>query len=110
MSEQNKAIALAGRQSLLIAQMGYMNGVMGNRGEAEKQLNELLERKERVGNYYVSIIYAGLGDKNKVFEYLEKAYQQRELLVPYITIYSCFDFLRGDPRYKDLVSRIGLTS
>ncbi|HEY2974826.1 MAG TPA: tetratricopeptide repeat protein [Pyrinomonadaceae bacterium] len=109
-NEQNQAIALAGRKSLLIAQMGYIYGVMGNRREAEKLLEELLERKERVGNYYVSIIYAGLGDKNKVFEYLEKAYQQRELLVPYITIYSYFDFLRGDPRYQDLITSIGLTS
>ena len=109
-TEQNQAIALAGRKSLLVAQLGYIKGVMGNRGEAEKLLAELLERKERAGNYYVSLVYAGLGDKDKVFEYLEKAYQERELLVPYIPIYSYFDFLRDDSRYKDLIRRIGLTA
>jgi tetratricopeptide (TPR) repeat protein len=109
-TEQYQAIALAGRQSLLIAQAGYINGLMGNRREAEKLLDELLKLKQPAGNYYVAIIYAGLGDKDKAFEYLERAFQQRELLVPYITIYPYFDFLRDDLRYKDLIRRIGLTA
>ncbi len=49
-----------------------------------------------------------VGNKDKAFEYLEKSYQRRELWMAYLQVYPLFDSLRDDPRYADLLRRIGL--
>jgi hypothetical protein len=51
---------------------------------------------------------AQVGNKDKAFEYLEKAYQRREWGVSYLQVEPRHDSLRGDPRFDELVKRIGL--
>jgi hypothetical protein len=54
-------------------------------------------------------VYAGLGDRDQAFSWLEKDFQKRSgVRLPYITWWFTFDRLRGDPRYADLVRRMGL--
>jgi TolB-like protein/Flp pilus assembly protein TadD len=109
-NEQSQAIAIGGRLPLYVAELGYINVVAGNRREADKLLAELMERKKKepVENYNVAVVYAGLGEKDQAFDYLEKAYQERSFRMPYITVYPYFDSLRDDSRYKDIVRRVGL--
>jgi len=56
----------------------------------------------------VAATYAMLGDKDKTFEWLEKAYREQDLVLPDF-IRSCrFDSIRSDPRYADLMRRLGI--
>ena len=52
--------------------------------------------------------YAALGDKDKAFEYLEKAYASRSIELTLEIRYPWFDPIRSDPRYADLMKRMGL--
>jgi hypothetical protein len=61
-----------------------------------------------VSPFDIATIYAGLGDRTKTFEYLEKAYQARVPYLVYIAVDPHFDDFRTDPRFRDLVRRIGL--
>jgi hypothetical protein len=62
-----------------------------------------------VSPYSVAIIYAGLEDKDKTFEWLERAYSERSYYLPvYLTTDARLDHFHADPRFKDLVRRIGL--
>jgi hypothetical protein len=53
-------------------------------------------------------VYAGLGDKDKAFEWLEKDFQSRNGDLAYIRWEIPYESLRDDPRYKDLLKRMGL--
>ncbi len=56
----------------------------------------------------VAYVYAALRDANAAFEWLEKAYERRQLTVPWIRVVPSLDPLRSDPRFQDLLRRIGL--
>jgi hypothetical protein len=57
----------------------------------------------------IATIYAGLGDKNEAFNFLEKAYQERSPDIPYFLKADLrLDPLRSEPRFRDLVRRVGL--
>jgi serine/threonine protein kinase/Tfp pilus assembly protein PilF len=108
-ANMEKAVELSNRASFTLVNLGYGYGVTGKRAEAiaiVKELEEKYARKESSGRYVASV-YAGLGEKDKAFEWLEKDYQTKGDLtwirweVPYET-------LRDDPRYKDLLKRMNL--
>ena len=61
-----------------------------------------------VSPFDIATIYAGLGDRTKMFEYLEKAYQERVPYLVYLAVDPHFDAFHADPRFRDLVRRIGL--
>jgi adenylate cyclase len=89
--------------------LGYGYGVTGKRSEAiaiVKELEEKYARNESSGRY-VAAVYAGLGDKDKAFEWLEKDFQIKGDLT-WITWEIPYEPLRDDPRYKDLLRRMNL--
>jgi hypothetical protein len=56
----------------------------------------------------MATVYAGLGEKEKAFEFLERAYQERSLDVSWFLKADLrIDSLRSDPRFQDLVRRVG---
>jgi hypothetical protein len=73
-----------------------------------KELEEKYVRRESIGQY-VADVYAGLGNKDQAFAWLERDFQQHSGRLPDITWWFTFDDLRGDPRYADIVRRMGLT-
>ena len=104
-----KAAELSNRASVSLADLGYAYGVTGNRTKAiaiAKQLEEMYQKKQSVGRS-VAAVYAGLGDKDKVFEWLEKDFQSRNGEIGLIRWQIPFESLRDDPRFKDLIKRIG---
>lgn len=89
---------------------GY--AVAGRRAEAQKILDGLINKStgiSYVSPYNIAVIYAGLGDKEKTFEWLERAYSERSYYLPvYLKTDARLDSLHSDPRYQDLIRRIGL--
>ena len=82
----------------------------GRRAEALGVLKELEERYakgEAVGTYLAGV-YSGLGEKDKAFALLERDFQQHSGGLPTITFWLSLEDLRNDPRYADLVRRMGL--
>ncbi len=91
--------------------LGYCYAVAGKRGEAlaiTKELEEKYARREASG-YDIAGMYAGLGEKDQAFAWLDKACQTRSGLLIFVTSDPPFDSLRSDPRYADLVRRMGLS-
>jgi TolB-like protein/DNA-binding winged helix-turn-helix (wHTH) protein/tetratricopeptide (TPR) repeat protein len=90
-------------------QLAHAYALAGNQAKALDILEQLkaLSKEKYVVPVDIAIIYTGLGDRNSAFQWLEKAYQERtaritELSEPH------FDSLRSDPRFPDLMRRIGL--
>jgi Tfp pilus assembly protein PilF len=93
-----------------IAEVRQAYAVSGVRGYWQKRL-ELLKNqaKERyVPPFFFALLYARLGDTDQAFQWLEKGYEARDGFVHYLKVQPVFDNLRSDPRYADLVRRIGL--
>jgi hypothetical protein len=91
------------------ARYGY--AVTGRRAEAQKVLDQLnkFSKQKHGPAVYMAKIYAGLGEKEKAFEWLEKAYEDRSILSNgFIKANPIFDPLRSDPRFDDLLRRVGL--
>ena len=104
-----KAVELSNRSGLTLLGLGYGYAITGKRTEANaivKELEEKYARKESLATY-VAAVYAGLGNKDKAFEWLEKAFQNKEDLAV-IRWRIHYESLRDDPRYKDLLKRMGL--
>jgi hypothetical protein len=56
----------------------------------------------------VALTYAALGDKDKAFSWLENAYRENSSFMTSLKCWSVFDALRDDPRFADLLKRVGL--
>ena len=110
LAEINRAVALAGNQTRVIATLGHAYAVAGRKGEARQVLDQLLERSKQtyVSPYYIALIYSGLGERDQAFEWLEKAYEERESYFNLFKVEPVFDGLRSDPRYLSLSTRVGL--
>jgi len=109
--ELEKAVALSeGSTPRAIAHLGYAYAVAGRKNDAESVLAKLKEisKQGHVHPDLVAGVYAGLGQKEDAFEWLEKAYQvhARDLLE--LKYDPHFNSLHSDPRFIDLVRRIGL--
>jgi tetratricopeptide (TPR) repeat protein len=93
-----------------LAQLGYAYAVAGRKSEALKALAELqaLSGRKYSSPVRVARIYAGLGDKERAFEWLEKGFASRSDHLTQLKTDPTFDSLRSDPRFADLLRRVGL--
>ncbi len=94
----------------LLTATSYAYAKTGRRREAEAVINQWkeLEKTRYIINYWVAVTYAALGEKDAAFAELEKAYQARDWFLPRLKTDPFMDPLRDDPRFKDLVRRVGL--
>jgi TolB-like protein/DNA-binding winged helix-turn-helix (wHTH) protein/Tfp pilus assembly protein PilF len=104
-----RAVALSKSPSL-VAWLASAYARSGNAVQARKLLRELMElQKQRyVSPAAIGLLYISLGDKDRAFEWLEKAYQERSNSLAYLGVNPAVDPLRSDPRFQDLLRRIGL--
>ena len=110
LAEFEKAAQLTDRWSAVLGNLGYVYAATGKRTEAlavVKELEEKFARNESNG-FSVASVYAGLSDKDKVFEWLDKDFQNRDGSLAEITASVPLEGLRDDPRFKDLLKRMGL--
>ena len=104
-----KAVETSGRAAYYLAALGYGYAFAGRRAEASAILKELEEkhgRREALA-LHLAAVHVGLGDKEAAFAWLERAFEERSHL-PSILTESAFASLRSDPRYADLLRRMGL--
>ena len=73
------------------------------------ELYEQLSKEQYVDPAQIAFMYAELGDKDKTFRLLEKAYAEKSTGLQFIKISKQLDGMRSDPRYADLVKRMGMT-
>jgi len=107
--EYQRATELSQHDSDAVAGLAHVYAILGNRAEAEKILNELQRQSKGayVSPYMIAVIYAGLGQKDKAFELLEKAYKERSPDIAYFLNTDLrLDPLRPDPRFLDLLRRV----
>ena len=110
-SEYQKAVELSHGNSDPTAGLAHAYVMAGRRNEAQSILREMLRESKTtyVSPYMIGTIYATLGNKEKAFEFLEKAYQERSSDLPWFLRADLrINSLRSDPRYADLIRRVGL--
>jgi eukaryotic-like serine/threonine-protein kinase len=111
-TEIEKAMATPLGNVASLSDLAYAYAVEGKKGEAYKILDQLsgLSKHKYIQPRLIARIYAGLGDKDNAFAYLEKSYEDRSIETGFSTIKvdPTFDSLRSDPRFADLVRRMNL--
>jgi len=93
-----------------IGNMGWLYAIGGKKDKANEFLSELEERSKKgyVSSFWTALIYLGLGEMDKTFEWFEKAFEERDGNMIYFTVPPLFDPIRSDPRYKQLIKKMGL--
>ncbi|MGI8787600.1 MAG: protein kinase domain-containing protein [Pyrinomonadaceae bacterium] len=105
-----KALTFSSGNIAFESHLGYAYGLAEKRAEATEVLTNLQNAKQQyVSAYNVAMIYLGLGDLDKTFEWLEKSYAERSGFLPFLNVEPMLDSLRSDSRFQDLLRRIGLT-
>jgi tetratricopeptide (TPR) repeat protein len=101
-----------GDQPHALGHMGNTYARMGRAAEARQMISKLEEhvQKDGLGRYEIALVYAGLGEKDAAFGWLEKSYATRDKGLTYLKIDPCLDPLRSDQRFQDLIRRVGLPS
>ena len=108
--ETSKAVEFSGRASYYLAALGYCYALAGRRADALATLKELESKYARRESPATDIaeVHVGLGDKDQAFVWLEKAFEARSGMLKDVTYEQYYNLLRDDPRYADLVRRMGL--
>ncbi|HEV2387209.1 MAG TPA: protein kinase [Candidatus Acidoferrales bacterium] len=112
-AEYERALELSGvlgGQIQSLVALGWVYGITGRRAAAEKVLGEL---QELAGRRYVSAcriaqVYAGLGEKDQAFAWLGKACEERSEELVFLKVLHFWDPLRADPRFREVLGRVGL--
>jgi Flp pilus assembly protein TadD len=108
-AELQQAIRLSGGNSVCTSNLAYVYGVSGRREEARKLIERLTKHS---GSGFsnapeIALAYVGLGDTNQAIVWLETAYRER--FNPSVLLRPSFDPVRSDPRFLNLLTRIGIS-
>jgi TolB-like protein/Tfp pilus assembly protein PilF len=108
--EAQKAASGSGRAPRYVAVQGEVLAAAGKKAEAHNIIDELLRSSKRghVSPYHIAGVYSTLGERDQAFALLENAYQERDDQIVWMVIDPAFDSVRSDPRYSDLLRRMGL--
>jgi TolB-like protein/DNA-binding winged helix-turn-helix (wHTH) protein len=107
-NEFQKAISIDGETTGTLCYLGSALALSGRRREAQAILARLKTTKEYVSPAELAVLYISLGDKEGGLAMLEKAYAAHDLQLQYLKVDSHYDSLRSDPRFAELVRRVGL--
>jgi TolB-like protein/tetratricopeptide (TPR) repeat protein len=93
--------------------LGHLGNAYARAGQVDAAMKtiSMLEnhlRKDGVGRYEIALVYAGLGRKKEAFKWLEDSYTERDVGLLYLNVDPLLDPLRSDPRFDDLIRRVGL--
>lgn len=106
-----KAVDLTGgNEPGMLSGLGYAYAVSGRPEEAHKIVKGLIKLSSQryIPAFYIAGIYIGLGDNDRAFEWLERAYIERSEWLIYLNIEYMLDPIRRDPRFAELVKKVGL--
>jgi TolB-like protein/DNA-binding winged helix-turn-helix (wHTH) protein/Flp pilus assembly protein TadD len=104
------AIGLAGRTPSYVCSLGLIYASAGRRAEAQKMLDELNQMSEQryVPPALKAMLYAAFGQRDQAFSLLEEARAEHSPQLMNLLVEQGFDPLRPDPRFADLLRRVGL--
>jgi TolB-like protein/Flp pilus assembly protein TadD len=106
----DKAVSLSGGSPAVIGTLVSAYAQSGRRTEALRLVDELKRRQRR--NYVPAgafvDAYLGLGERDQAFAWLDRAYREHSIILQLLKVHPFFDPVRGDPRFVDLVHRVGL--
>jgi tetratricopeptide (TPR) repeat protein len=107
-----KAIPLLGGSewSLTRGGLGHVYAITGNKSGALAMVDELKQLRTRgyVPSTSIALVYVGLGEKEQAFAWLEKGYEERAFQMQWLNVEPRWNNLRSDPRFADLVRRVGV--
>lgn len=108
-TELEKAVQLSAGSPTCLANLARAYAASGRMSEAAKLLSDLKKRSSPGYSHAseIAVIYAALSDKNQAMAWLEKGYEER--FNPGVLLRPGFDPLRSEPRFQELVGRIGLS-
>jgi len=109
-AEGEKAVKLSGGSSSMSAALAQTYAAAGERKKAIQILDELTElaKQKYVAPYFFAGIHLGLGEDDRAMECLEKSYEEHSNWLLYLHIDPSMDGLRANPRFQDLLQRVGL--
>jgi tetratricopeptide (TPR) repeat protein len=109
-TEAREAVRLSNNESSCAAVLGYVYAKTGHTEQARAILGELAAASNEayVAPTDLALLHAGLDERDQVFEWLERAYREHDLLLPFTLIDPHLAPIRTDPRFADLVRRVGL--
>jgi tetratricopeptide (TPR) repeat protein len=109
-AECQKAITYHGRNPAIVSVLGYVYAIAGKRNEAQQIAAEVTGRWKQ--SYFpptfIALVYTGLGGKDQAFQWLDKAYTERDSQLIWMNVGPQFESLRSAPRFAELMRRIGL--
>jgi len=110
-AECQKALSVFGRNPAILSVLGYVYAVSGRRREAQSIVNEIegLWKRRYFSPVDIALVYAGLGNKDEAFAWLTKAYEARDPQLIWIKVEPELGILHSDPRFAELLQRIGLS-
>ncbi len=109
-ADGEKGVELSGGSPLMRAALAQTFATAGKREKAIQILGELTEltKHKYVAPYFFAGIHIGLGEDDRAIEYLEKSHEEHSHWLIYLHIDPSMDALRSNPRFKDLLRRVGL--
>jgi tetratricopeptide (TPR) repeat protein len=108
-AEAQLATRLSPFQTASVSYEAYALAKSGKQGQARVKLNDLLElsRRRFVPPFHIALIYSGLGEHNEALDWLERAFDQRDPKITFLKVNRKLDSLRNEPRFIDLMRRMG---
>jgi TolB-like protein/DNA-binding winged helix-turn-helix (wHTH) protein/Tfp pilus assembly protein PilF len=93
-----------------VALLGYTHARLGERSQALQMLEQLkaASKEQFVPAFFFALVYAGLEDKDQAFSWLEKGCEERYTRFAYLKLEALWDPLRSDPRFSELIRRVGI--
>jgi len=109
-AELQKAVQLSGRGSEPLSELGYAYAISARHAEALTILKELEDKyaKQAAAGRCLAAVYSGMGDNDQAFTWLERNFQARGGDADDLRWRPQFQSLHSDPRYADLLRRMGL--
>jgi serine/threonine-protein kinase len=86
---------------------GYEEGGYSGAMTSAAEIMVAFSKQTYISPYYIAVMYAFAGDEENAIEWLERGYEMRDPMMPYIGAFT-FDLLDDDPRYQDILRRMGL--
>jgi tetratricopeptide (TPR) repeat protein len=108
----NQGISMMSKEHpLSLASLGYAYALSGRADEARQIIAQLeeLSTKSYTSPGHLAVIYAGLGEKDRELEYLEKTFEERDEMQRFVKVSPIFDGIHSDPRFGDLLVRVGFS-
>ena len=103
-----KAVNLTGGIPTFLSHLGHACGKAGKHREARQMLAQLesLSKRQYVSSYFLAMIHLGLGDPERMFECLEKSYEERSGSLAFVRVEPILDGVRQDARFKDFAGKV----